>query len=57
MSPYLFTVRENIQINLKLIPIKDFITYHQKCANANSDRRKHGRKNIRNPCSDGVFID
>ena len=55
ISPYLFTVREDITINLEMISIEDFIEHHQICANADRDRRKDATESIKKPGSDGVL--
>ena len=52
----MYTVREDIAINLQMISKADFVNYHQTCAWADRNRRKGFKSYIPKPNTFGVII-
>ena len=50
----MYTLRENIAINLELISKANFVKYHQICSIADRNRRKKIIKTIPKPSTLGV---
>ena len=50
-------MREDIRINLQMIGKASYVIFHQKCANADRNRRKGNLYYLSKPPSFGVTMD